>query len=387
MNDYVYQELSRAIQREGVGLAENPQRIKALLMDACPESRTEITLIVAAVEDGVTARLARASDSVFRDSEISRAISDLQRTRRLDDRAADWVVRSWAAVLGLGPAPSSRGDTSQASPVGGPPSNGWRPPEFASSHPSVGSSTPPPGSVDGLGGSPPSAPPPGSNPSAYPPSRTQWPQSAPAPQHPAAGQMWNQPPAGMGPPAGSWGGTPPSGPPPPGLPAYPTPPRRGRGRLFAILGGVAAVVALVVALVVVTRPSAPPIPDPLPSPSPSALPPATSGEVNFTIKATLPSFGLAETATVYSYGKRVGELTVNQQSPTDSFDVTTNGGGATDYQLQITIMLDDAQHTQGSVNGDGSITAFEGAVYSVQITEDQQGNLVATLSPEEGQGT
>ena len=74
-------------------------------------------------------------------------------------------------------------------------------------------------------------------------------------------------------------------------------------------------------------------------------------------------------------------------SPTDSFDVTTNGGGATDYQLQITIMLDDAQHTQGSVNGDGSITAFEGAVYSVQITEDQQGNLVATLSPEEGQGT
>src|SRR3712207_5926363 len=89
-------QLASLLEKEGVGLADDPQRIKAHLLDACPESRTETELLVAGASDGLAARLARSSDSVFREGEIARAIAELKRSRRLDQEAAEWVVRSWA---------------------------------------------------------------------------------------------------------------------------------------------------------------------------------------------------------------------------------------------------------------------------------------------------
>src|SRR4051794_10311113 len=93
--------LANLLQKEGVGLVDDPQRIKAHLLDACPESRTETELLVAGAADGLAARLARSSDTVFRDGEIARAVADLKRTRRLDRAAAEWVVLSWAWALGV----------------------------------------------------------------------------------------------------------------------------------------------------------------------------------------------------------------------------------------------------------------------------------------------
>jgi hypothetical protein len=121
MDSQARHELRKAIQREGVVLCENPQRIRALLMDACPESRMEIGLLVQAAEDDIPARLARSSESVFRDSEIVRAVADLKRTRRLDDGAAEWVVRSWAWALGvLDTEPSDDvGDATSVTPTPG----------------------------------------------------------------------------------------------------------------------------------------------------------------------------------------------------------------------------------------------------------------------------
>ena len=124
----------------------------------------------------------------------------------------------------------------------------------------------------------------------------------------------------------------------------------------------------------------PPQPQPVPSPTPA--PPTDNGKVNFKITATLPSNGLAETATDYSFGKSVGDLTVNKQSPTFSMPVTAEPGNV-DYQVQLTIIFDDPQQTRVSLTGSGAITAFEGAEYSVRITKNQQGEFGATLEAEQ----
>src|SRR3954469_19587233 len=121
MNPQPRRQLAALIEKEGVGIADDPQRIKAHLLDSCPESRTETELLVAGATDGLASRLARSSDTVFRDGEIARAIADLRRTRRLDQEAATWVVRSWAWALGvIDEEPSDEEADGATPPQGGP---------------------------------------------------------------------------------------------------------------------------------------------------------------------------------------------------------------------------------------------------------------------------
>jgi hypothetical protein len=377
MDGQVRDELGRAIQREGVSLSENPQRVKALLMDACPEAHMEINLLVAGAEDEIPARLARASESVFRDSEITRSISDLRRNRRLDDDAASWVVRSWASVLGLGAPPPDDG-----SQVAGP----AMPPSFgrggASNQgpgaPSAGFSAGAPwremagtgsaASVASQGAGPPMA------------GRAVSTMQHPAPWPPAGSSgLWNSAPAGMGPIGSVSGGPPPSFPQQPGVDAAP-PPRPRRGRLFAIVGAVVLVLAVVVGAVVfaVSPVDGKPTPTPLPtgtsaSPSPGASPETAT----VTIVDTLLDIEVAETATVYSFGKEVGVLQINQSNPTATLTLSCEAGTA-DYQVNITMMLKNGK--QISLNGAGTIPVFDGARYVVQITgPDASDNFGAAL--------
>ena len=398
MDGRVRDELGRAIQREGVSLYENPQRVRAHLMDTCPHARTEIGLLVGAMEDEIPARLVRSSGTVFSDAEIARSISDLKQTRRLDDAAAAWVVRSWAAVLGLGDAPSD--DVADAQ-------GGTSPerPQF------TGSSTPTSGPVSSAAGSQPWA---AAGAGAESPVSTLssdshpresapgWPNSRSTEQYtagwasvppppisaPPAPPTWNQPPAGMS-PTGSWGGGQPPSNPPWGTPGAnpPPPPRRGRGRLFGLLGALVAVAVLAVGVLVVIGPGPQRmLPPPGPVPTSSPTPPTTNspGGVGFTVVDALnPDLEIADTVSLYSFGTEVGTMSVDAQSPTAQLDLVAEPP-RTDYQLRITMILNDADRTQVTLNGNGTVPVYEGAEYSVQITKNDQGDFEATLRPEQG---
>lgn len=117
-------KLKELIRSEGIGLMDDPQRVKALLLDICPEARMEISLLVTAAEDEIPSRLMRSSDSVFREGEMARAVADLQQYRRFDRDAAEWIVGSWAWALGLTEdepidgSPSEREPAAATDPLG-----------------------------------------------------------------------------------------------------------------------------------------------------------------------------------------------------------------------------------------------------------------------------
>ena len=394
-------ELSRSIQKEGVGLSDDPQRIKALLLDACPESRTEISLLVAAAEDEIPSRLARSSESVFRDGEIARAVADLKRTRRLDPGAADWVVRSWAWALGVvDQEPSDDpGDTLSEIPVEARVSGAQSgPPQYQTTAPHQASmSAPPYFAQPNPGYTAPSQPAASSSPEWAPtfgptsghPSQP-WPPGSASSGRPggqgADPPPWGPQPGNQGWVTDGWAGVPP---PTPGWPpAPPSPPGRGRGRLVAILAAAAVVILLAVLGVVLLNAASPastsdanrggtqnPVPTGDPTPS----------DVNFTISNSLGSFEVADTVTVYSFGKEVGTLQIDSASPTARLPVS-GPPGPIDYQLTITMFLTDGG-SPITLNGSGTITAYAGAEYSVQIEQNSAGNYVATLQAESGTST
>jgi hypothetical protein len=170
MDSTARRRLAEFIRSEGIGLASNPQRVRAVLFDACPESRTEASLLVAAAEDEIPSRLARSSDSVFLEGEITRAIADLQQSRCLDGAAAAWTVRSWGWALGIlaeEPPDTLPTGPDSGSPLDGRPASGGglaTPPVVAApaqQGPWVGwsgSGGQPPG-WSGSGGQPPPVPP------------------------------------------------------------------------------------------------------------------------------------------------------------------------------------------------------------------------------------
>ena len=54
-------KLAEFIRTEGTSLADDSQRVRALLLDTCPEAKTEISLLTLAVEDEIPLRLVRSS--------------------------------------------------------------------------------------------------------------------------------------------------------------------------------------------------------------------------------------------------------------------------------------------------------------------------------------
>jgi hypothetical protein len=120
-------------------------------------------------------------------------------------------------------------------------------------------------------------------------------------------------------------------------------------------------------------------PPPL-SPTPDPQP----ADVNVKIVSVLGDFEVADTTRVYSFGEQVGTLQVNTDTPYAELPLTTQPG-TSDFQLKVTIVLTPAYGGgQLTCNGSGSISAFEGATYSVQVNLNSSGGCDATLRPEDG---
>jgi hypothetical protein len=99
------EELARFVQAGDPELVQDARRVKGLLQDTSPGHRRENALLVAAVEEGVAARIARLGDSMSVPGELERLATDLMRARAITPAAASWAVGAWAWALGKAPVP------------------------------------------------------------------------------------------------------------------------------------------------------------------------------------------------------------------------------------------------------------------------------------------
>lgn len=100
MHDAARRALKDVIRQHGLGLANDPRRCGALLRDMAGQHRREISVLVAAAEEGVGTDLLRASQSAS-PALLAQLQRRLARERALSPEAAQWAVETWAEALAL----------------------------------------------------------------------------------------------------------------------------------------------------------------------------------------------------------------------------------------------------------------------------------------------
>lgn len=101
MNDQARQLLLRLIRDYGIDLANDPQRLNALLKDyARGQFKREIFLCVQAAREGVVLEL-QSNQHLPLDALSARLINQLQEDYGLDGLAASWAIETWLIALGL----------------------------------------------------------------------------------------------------------------------------------------------------------------------------------------------------------------------------------------------------------------------------------------------
>jgi hypothetical protein len=358
MESTTRRKLAEFIRSEGLSLADDPQRVKALLLDTCPEAKTEISLLTLAVEDDIPLRLIRSSsDAVMKDGAIARAVADLQSLRRVDRAAAQWVVGSWAWALGLsGTEPE---DNVGNDPVAGGqptiPSNGHQVPE------------PHPASSDGTSYNPPDHGSPGYSPPGFgppaPPANPNGATNGPPPS-------WPSDTASSTPSFGSVESKMPS---PPAPPAWPPPPQRSagtsRGLIAAVVGGVILIVGVGLGLKAMSSNAAAPTPTPTSSTQASPSPtPSAPASVPFTIADGLANWETSETLIVYFDGRNDGTMRIDQGAPNAQLSLTGTPGSY-DYELDATYTYTDANGIvqENRVTGHGTLDISANVTFDVNL--------------------
>ena len=122
--------LGRLVGGADTELLGDARRVRELLQDTCPQSRREVMVLVAAVEEGLPLRLRRLTAGGMGPGELGRLATELTRTRGLDPVMASWAVGAWAWALGVGPIPAQEqvpAGAPERTPVQG--QAGLRPPQ------------------------------------------------------------------------------------------------------------------------------------------------------------------------------------------------------------------------------------------------------------------
>src|SRR6266545_5280707 len=88
--------LGRLVGGADTELLGDARRVRELLQDTCPQSRREVMVLVAAVEEGLPLRLRRLTAGGMGPGELGRLATELTRTRGLDPVMASWAVGGWA---------------------------------------------------------------------------------------------------------------------------------------------------------------------------------------------------------------------------------------------------------------------------------------------------
>jgi len=116
-NDTVEAALKRLVDRYGMGLLRESQRLKGLLQDECPQARREISVLLQALDDNVPQDLMRVRSGEPLEALAPRLAQRLSEEKALAPEASRWAVRVWAQGLGVAappPADAGSGGTTPA---------------------------------------------------------------------------------------------------------------------------------------------------------------------------------------------------------------------------------------------------------------------------------
>lgn len=91
--------LRRIVAERGPSLVSAPDRLRALLLDECPDARLAINSVVDACTEGIVTDLARADREPL-EAVLPRLAERLQRERSTEPAVAQWAVATWARALG-----------------------------------------------------------------------------------------------------------------------------------------------------------------------------------------------------------------------------------------------------------------------------------------------
>jgi len=101
MNDIVRQRLRELVKNHGERFYLDGRLCRSLLADSCAGSRTEMKVLVAAVEEGVTSSLLESAKTAPPLIVIASLVRHLRTERGLTAEAASWAVWSWAWAMGI----------------------------------------------------------------------------------------------------------------------------------------------------------------------------------------------------------------------------------------------------------------------------------------------
>lgn len=107
MKDQPRQVLCDLMTKYGQDLSNDGQRCEALLRDFCGKARSEISILIAALREGIVTELRSSKQTVPTGVLLARLDQKLQDHLYLQPEAAMWAVDTWAIALGVIQQPRS----------------------------------------------------------------------------------------------------------------------------------------------------------------------------------------------------------------------------------------------------------------------------------------
>lgn len=101
MSEQPHVKLKELIAQSGLAVLNQPDNCEAWLREACPQSAWEISLLMAALRNGVPAALMNRNPSYPPQSLRGGMIQRVQTSSGLAPDAAAWGVDAWAFILGV----------------------------------------------------------------------------------------------------------------------------------------------------------------------------------------------------------------------------------------------------------------------------------------------
>jgi len=101
MQDVPRQKLIEIVTRFGPQLCDDPKRCEGLLRDYCGSHKREITILVAAIREGVPVELRGSQGAIPHDVLLERCAQRLRNNVGVVPHLARWSVETWALALGV----------------------------------------------------------------------------------------------------------------------------------------------------------------------------------------------------------------------------------------------------------------------------------------------
>jgi hypothetical protein len=105
MKDAAQKALRMIAEKHGSAALLDAKRCGALLRDHCPHSRREISVLVTAIENGVSRRFANAAGPIV-EPMIATATAQFSDDTGMEKSIARWAVEAFAHALGFDVAPA-----------------------------------------------------------------------------------------------------------------------------------------------------------------------------------------------------------------------------------------------------------------------------------------